>query len=180
MPKRKVFFSFDYDQDVLRVAQVKNMGAIEGNTLVSSNEWEEIKRGGDAAIKRWIDSNMENRSCLVVLIGEKTHESRWVNYEIKKAWNDGKGVVGIYIHNLKDPRNGPCSQGKNLFHNIYIDPTTHKITENTFVAMLYAHNKPLSNIVKCFDPKWYDAYGDIENHLESLIEEAISNRKLIN
>lgn len=179
MPKRQVFFSFDYDEDVFRVAQVKNMGAIEGNTLVSANEWEEIKRGGDDAIKRWIDRNMENRSCLVVLIGQKTHESRWVKYEIKKAWNDGKGIVGIYIHNLKDPRTGTASHGQNLFRNIYINSYTGKI-EDSLVGMLYSSNKPLSDIVKCFDPTWYDAYGDIENHLESLIEEAIFNRKLLN
>ena len=85
MPKRQVFISFDYDRDVLRVAQVRNMGALEGNTLISSNEWEQIKKGGDAAIKNWIDTNMQNRSCLIVLIGEKTHESRWVRYEIQTA-----------------------------------------------------------------------------------------------
>lgn len=41
---------------------------------------------------------------MVVLIGEDTAKRKWVKYEIKKAWNEGKGVLGIYIHNLKDPK----------------------------------------------------------------------------
>lgn len=174
MPKRQVFISFDYDRDVLRVAQVRNMGTLEGNTLISSNEWEQIKKGGDAAIKNWIDTNMQNRSCLIVLIGEKTHESRWVRYEIQKAWNDGKGIVGIYIHNLKCPRNGICNQGYNLFRDIKMDPQTKKV-DFSFATSLYGI--PLSNAIKCFNPNWYDAYGDIENHLESLVEEAIHARQ---
>lgn len=174
MPKRQVFISFDYDRDVLRVAQVRNMGALEGNTLISSNEWEQIKKGGDAAIKNWIDTNMQNRSCLIVLIGEQTHESRWVRYEIQKAWNDGKGIVGIYIHNLKCPRNGICNQGYNLFRDIKMDSQTKKV-DFSFATSLYGI--PLSNAIKCFNPNWYDAYGDIENHLESLVEEAIHARQ---
>lgn len=174
MPKRQVFISFDYDQDVCRVAQVKNMGALEGNTLISANEWEQIKKGGDAAIKNWIDTNMQNRSCLIVLIGEKTHESRWVKYEIQKAWNDGKGIVGIYIHNLKCPRNGTCNQGRNLFQDIKMNSQTKKI-DFSFVTSLYG--TPLSDVVKCFNPNWYDAYGDIESHIESLVEEAIQARR---
>ena len=175
MTKRQVFFSFDYDQDVFRVAQVKNMGVLEGNPLLSPNEWEEVKRGGDAAIKNWIDVNMQNRSCLVVLIGEKTHESRWVKYEIKKAWNDGKGVVGIYIHNLVCPRNGKSKQGKNLFQDIKMNTLTKKVSDDLLTIM---YGTPLSSIVKCFEPVWYDAYNDIANHLESLVEEAIKARQI--
>ena len=44
---------------------------------------------------------MAKRSCVVVLIGEKTAERKWINYEIKKAIELNKGIVGIYIHNLR-------------------------------------------------------------------------------
>ena len=42
------------------------------------------------------------RSCVVVLIGSETASRKWVQYEIEQGWKRGKGVVGIYIHNLKD------------------------------------------------------------------------------
>ena len=44
MPKRQVFYSFHYKNDVMRVQQIRNIGVIEGNIPVSSNTWEEIER----------------------------------------------------------------------------------------------------------------------------------------
>src|SRR5678810_232697 len=104
MAKRQIFYSFHFDNDVFRVQQIRNMGSLEDNKPVSANDWEEIKENGDAAIERWIEENMSYRSCVVVLVGSETSKRKWVKHEIKKAWNDGKGLVGIYIHNLKDPK----------------------------------------------------------------------------
>ena len=113
---RKVFFSFHYKPDNWRVAQVRNIGVIEGNKTVSDNKWETIAGRGDAAIKRWINKQMRDKSCAVVLIGHKTARRKWIKYEIKKAWKDGKGVVGIYIHNLKDKDEKKALKGKNPFN----------------------------------------------------------------
>ena len=99
---RKVFFSFHYEKDNWEASQVRNIGKIEGNPVASDNKWEEVKRDGNAAIKKWIDDNLKNRSCTIVLVGEETAGRKWINYEIKKSWEDGKGVIGIYIHGLKD------------------------------------------------------------------------------
>lgn len=48
---RKVFYSFHFKQDSQRVAKVKNMGVIEGQTILTSNEWEDVKAGGDSSIQ---------------------------------------------------------------------------------------------------------------------------------
>ncbi|MCC6448708.1 MAG: TIR domain-containing protein, partial [Chitinophagaceae bacterium] len=58
MPNRKVFFSFHFDNDVMRYHQIKNIGAIHGDEPVSATEWERIRRGCDSAIERWIDGQM--------------------------------------------------------------------------------------------------------------------------
>lgn len=121
MPKRQIFYSFHYDNDVFRVQQVRNIGALEDNKPVSANDWEEVKKKGDKAIEKWIEDNMNNRSCVVVLVGEETHKRPWVKYEIKKAWKDGRGLVGINIHNLKDPRTGTCLKGENPFEQFSIN-----------------------------------------------------------
>lgn len=52
MPKRQVFYSFHYDNDVFRVQQVRNIGAFEENEPVSPNQWEQVKKGGESAIKK--------------------------------------------------------------------------------------------------------------------------------
>ena len=161
---RKVFYSFDYKKDACRVQQVKQMGKLTGDEPVASNKWEEIKRSGDYAIKKWIEESLKSCSCLVVLIGEETASREWVQYEIKRAWELGKVVVGIYIHNLKDPNYGCCRRGENPFEKIYI-------------ADGFYGKKPLSDILKCYEPIYFAAYSDIQNNIERLIEEAIEIRR---
>jgi hypothetical protein len=36
------------------VAKIKNMGVVEGQTILSSNDWEDVKKGGHSAIEAWI------------------------------------------------------------------------------------------------------------------------------
>ena len=158
--KRQIFYRFHYDNDVFRVQQIRNIGALEDNKPVSHNEWETVKRGGDKAIEKWIDDNMKYRSCVVVLIGEDTHKRPWVKYEIKKAWEDGKGLLGIHINNLKDPKTGTCSKGINPF-----DQFTFK------------DNKGNIKTIPCKTPSVSDAYNSIKNNIESWVEEAITNRQ---
>ena len=91
--KRQVFYSFHFDNDVMRVWQIRKMGAIEGNEPVAPNNWEQIKRS-EYAVKKWIDDNMKYKSCVIVLVGSETASRKWVDYEIRKAWNEGKGLFG--------------------------------------------------------------------------------------
>ena len=157
---RNVFFSFHYKPDNWRVAQVRNIGAIEGNKPASDNKWEEVVGGGEKAIKDWINDNLKNKSCTIVLVGEKTSGRKWINYEIKKSWEDGKGVLGIYIHNLKNKDGEQSRKGKNPFSEFTIgeDKTN------------------FDKIVNCYDPpykKSTNVYNYIKENIEDWIEEAI-------
>lgn len=158
MAKRQVFYSFHYDNDVFRVQQIRNIGALEDNKPVSANDWEKVKKGGDKAIEKWIDDNMKYRSCVIVLIGEKTAQRPWVKYEIKKAWRDEKGLLDVHINNLKDPKTGTCSKGSNPF------------TQFTF-----KDKNGNVKIIPCKTPSSSDAYNDIKNNMEDWVEEAIEN-----
>jgi hypothetical protein len=159
MARRKVFYSFHFDNDVMRVQQIRNIGVIEGNTPVSSNDWEEIKRKGDAAVENWIDENMKYKDCVIVLVGQQTAYRKWVKREIEKAWEKEKGLMGIYIHNIRCPRTGTCTQGVNPFELFTLN-----------------NGNKLSSVVKCYDPNYRYAYNDIANNIENWIEEAIRIR----
>jgi hypothetical protein len=159
MAKEPVFYSFHFDNDVFRVQQVRNMGMIDGNEPTSPNDWEQVKRGGNATIERWIDDTMKYRRCVVVLIGSETATRPWVKYEIKKAWIEKRGLLGIYIHNLKCPRTGVSSKGPNPFDNWTVG------------------NQPMSSLVSCYDPNTYDTYGDISRNLEDWVQSAIAQAK---
>lgn len=156
---RKVFYSFHYDNDVFRVQQIRNIGILEGNSPTTANQWEHLKQKGDKAVQKWIDDNIHGKSCLIVLIGEETASRKWVQYEIVKAWNDGKGVLGIYVHNLKDPNTGIGKKGLNPFDKIKLD-----------------NGEKLSKYVRCFNPSSNNTYSDIASKIDGLIEEAINSR----
>ena len=158
--KRRVFYSFHYDNDVMRTQLVRHIGTLEGNEPVSKNEWETVKGRGDVAVRNWIDENMKYKDCVVVLIGSETARRPWVKYEIQKAWNDGRGLLGIYIHNLKDPRSGTCRKGDNPFNFVQAD-----------------NGIPLSAYVQCYDPNSWDAYNDIARNLENWVETAILEKR---
>ncbi len=160
MAKRNVFYSFHYDNDVNRVQMIRNMGALDGNEPATPNQWEQIKQGGEARIQQWIDNNMSGKSCVVVLIGEDTADRKWVRYEIKKAWDEGKGLVGIYIHNIKCMNSGTCSKGANPFDYVKTKFGT-----------------TLSSLVKVYNPTSSDAYNAIKGSIENWIESAIEARK---
>lgn len=160
---RKVFYSFHYKPDCARAARVRNMGVVDGNKPANDNDWETIARGGERAIQRWIDDQLDGKSCNVVLIGENTAGRKWIEYEIRKAWNTNKGVVGIYIHRLKDFDGNQSSKGSNPFMNFKMANSETK----------------LSSVIKAYNPPYVDSrdvYAYINNNLADWIEEAIAIR----
>ncbi|MBX4175972.1 TIR domain-containing protein [Streptomyces geysiriensis] len=158
---RNVFYSFHYVPDNWRVAQVRNMGVLDGNRPASDNDWEQVKKGGETAIRNWIDSQLRGRSCTVVLIGSGTAGRKWIKYEIEKSWNDGKGVLGIHIHALLDREGRQSVKGRNPFGDYVIGGVN------------------MSSIVKAYDPPFTSSqyvYGHIKANLAEWVEEAIDIR----
>jgi hypothetical protein len=102
---KSVFYSFHYDRDSWRVQEIIQMGALEGQTILNPQDWEAVKRRGDAAIKKWIEEQMAYKSAVVVLVGAQTASRPWVRHEIAYAWDNRKPLVGIRIHGLAD-KNG--------------------------------------------------------------------------
>ncbi len=115
---RKVFFSFHYERDVWRVGQVRNCNVVSDEDalgFIDSVEWEKIQRGGDEAIEQWINEQLKGTTATAVLIGTETASRPWVKHEILKSWNRGNGVVGIWIHNVRDESGNADDKGRNPF-----------------------------------------------------------------
>lgn len=137
------------------------MGVIEGNRPASDNDWEDVKKGGDKAIQNWIDTQIKGKSVAIILIGENTAGRKWINYEIEKSWNDGKGVFGIYVHNLKDLAGNQSSKGTNPFEAYILNDVS------------------MAKIVKSYNPPFSSSksvYNHIKENLSNWIEEAIEIR----
>ncbi len=160
---RNVFFSFHFQNDFWRTQQVRQMGNLLGQPLCRPNEWEEVKRKGDASIERWIDESLERKTCVIVLVGSETSERKWVRREIEKGWNAGKGVLGIRIHQLLDQNSTASAAGANPFESF------------TFGAQ----KRNLASIVPLVSPPGQDSkqvYGSIRDGIEDWIERAIAIR----
>jgi hypothetical protein len=154
---RKIFFSFHYERDAWRAGQVRNCNVVAGQDqygFIDAVDWESIKKKGDSAIERWIDDQLKNTSVTVVLIGAETADREWVQREIVKSWNRGNGIVGIWIHNIKDQDQKTDTPGRNPLEDF-------KLPDGTI----------LSSICKTYDwvigdgrknlGKWADEADDI-------------------
>jgi hypothetical protein len=92
-----------------------------------------------------------------VLIGSETAKRKWVLYEIQRAWELGKAVIGINIHNLKCPRAGYGKKG-----------------ENPFKAFTFKRGGKIV-VPPVYNPKPDDAYADIKANLSLWLENTINN-----
>jgi|GEM_PF-493366 hypothetical protein len=145
-----VFYSFHYAKDNWRVQQVRNIGVLENVDSVAAQEWESIRRNSVAAIKDWINQQMSYKRAVVVLIGSQTASREWVQYEIRRAWEFKKPLLGIRIHGLEDR-----------------DGLTSSCGENPFVKMGCWQ-------VPVFDPAGYGSaakYADIRRNLSTWVKQ---------
>jgi len=137
---RRTFFSFHYERDAWRAGQVRNSWVTQDRESAGfwdAAAWEEVKRRGDDAIHKWIDDQLKGTSVTVVLIGAETSQRKYVGYEITASHNKGNGMLGIYIHNMKDSKGNTDTKGANPFANWSIQQNGQKV--------------PLSSIYPTYD-----------------------------
>lgn len=155
------FYSFHHIPDCRRASRVRNLGVIDGNQPATDNDWEELKRGGDLVIRKWIADQMEGTSVAIILIGNSTDERLWIRYEIDKAWQDGKGVLGLHIHHLEDSGGNFAQKGASPFSGFYLN------------------GGPLDDIIKTYEPPYTSSTSCcnyIKENLADWVETAISIR----
>ena len=114
MAGRQTFFSFHYARDVWRATNVRKAGAVDASAAAGWNDaslWEATKRKGDSAIRQLINTGLAGTSVTAVLIGAQTSNRRWVEYEIQESINDGKGLLGVHIHTIKDQNQQTDTKG---------------------------------------------------------------------
>ena len=111
---RRVFFSFNHDDDIWRANQVRNANVVAGSHLAGffdHSEYEVAKKKGKEGIQRMILNHLKDTTVTVVLIGTKTANRPWVKYEIEQSIARKNGLLGIYIHHLKGPNKRSGSRG---------------------------------------------------------------------
>jgi Thoeris protein ThsB, TIR-like domain len=117
--KRRVFFSFHYQQDIWRANQVRQSwrfrreGEREAEGFFDGSLWERSKRQGDDNLKALIREGMKNTSVTCVLAGTFTYSRRWVRYEIARSVVKGNGLLNVKIHSMPDRTGYSSGAGPN-------------------------------------------------------------------
>ncbi len=97
MAKRKVFISYDYDND----KHYKNLlVAWDANKEFDFSFYDasvdvSVDSDNASAIKRVISANINDATYFLCIVGEKTQWSKWVAWEINKAVELKKRMVAV-------------------------------------------------------------------------------------
>lgn len=160
---RRVFFSFHFERDYWRVGQIRSHWLTkndhESAGYWDAAKWEEVRKQGDEAIKRWINNALDGASVTIVLIGAETASREWVDYEIKRSSEEKMGLLGIYIHNMKDINSFFDRKGVNPLDTwFYTNPDGSK--------------KYFSEVYKTYDWVGDRGYDNFANWVEDAAKQA--------
>lgn len=150
---RRVFFSFHYEDvssfraNVVRQSWVTHDRGKQ-DTFFDNSIWEKARTKGPGAIKDIIEEGMKGSTVTVVLIGARTHERRWVKYEILKSFERGNGIVGVHINRIKGKDGYITSRGLNPLERLkyLVSPEGDKIHFYDLVDQKWRGNGDLPQI----------------------------------
>lgn len=121
--KRRVFFSFHYQNDIWRVNQIRQSWRYqheqqrEAAGFFDASLWERAKRTSPDSLKSLIRDGIANTSVTCVLAGAETYQRRWVRYEIARSIVKGNGLFTVRISNILDQKSARSIAGD--------DPLSH-------------------------------------------------------
>ncbi len=116
---KRVYFAFHY-QDVIdfRANVVRNHNALTSAQKAGyfdASIWEKAKKTSDLALKRMINTEMNNTSVTAVLIGSDTYARTWVRYEIFHSIEIDNKLIGIHINSIEGKDGRTKKNGHNPF-----------------------------------------------------------------
>ncbi len=162
---KKVFFSFHY-QDVIdfRANVVRNHWLTKPDRqsagFFDSSIWESAKKTSDLALKRLINSGLENTSNTCVLVGTDTFNRRWVSYEIMKSVEKGNHIFCVHINSIKGKDGKTKSKGNNPLY---------------YLGYSFSSDGKKLNLHDYVDNKWIK-YPDLEGWSVKEVDEKYRNK----
>lgn len=113
MATKMIFVSYDYDNDKhyksMLLAWSRNT---EFDFYMNDQSTDVSIDSTDAgAIKRVISARINGATYFLCLVGKSTHKSKWVAYEVAKAVELKKRLVGVKIEKDNAPPAGLLNQG---------------------------------------------------------------------
>jgi hypothetical protein len=153
----KAFFCFDHRLDIQRARRVKNCWETRGGRasgFPKPEVWKKLAQKGEPAYLRWIENQVASADVCVVLIGSETNADTGVRHAMRLAHRLQKGLLGIYVHQIRGAFGEKQVKGKNPFETLFIVKDLRRVA--------------LSDIYPTYD--WLEDAGHF--HLQQWIEKA--------
>ncbi|MBE5934279.1 MAG: TIR domain-containing protein [Lachnospiraceae bacterium] len=107
MSKTKNIFVSHYHTDADKIENLKTILTKQGYMIKDSSIYEKKSpnnANNEEYIKSLIRPKIDWAGTEIVLIGKKTHESDYVNWEIEHAAREGKRIVGVFLQGETDSK----------------------------------------------------------------------------
>jgi hypothetical protein len=147
---RRVFFSFHYQADNWRASIVRNQWITKKDRVdagfFDAADWEEAQKTSDHALKIFIGKQLSGTSVICVCVGAETANRRWVRYEIQRAFKEGRGLLAVRVHKLKNAKKETAYFGANPFKSLWVE-----VLDGGNKAQLYELNPTDAKWVKSVD-----------------------------
>ena len=98
--QRNVFVSYDMDNDKGMVSFLTNQAKDDRFPFVFRDY--SVKEAYEEKWKSRVRTKISQTSAVIVAIGEKTHESKAIAWEIQEAHRQGKKVIGVRLRGSKN------------------------------------------------------------------------------
>ncbi|MFH1311507.1 MAG: TIR domain-containing protein [Nanoarchaeota archaeon] len=127
LPKRRVFISFHMENEA-QVGLLRHQATSDKFNLEFTDY--SVKEPFDGNWKRKCEERINQSSVFLCMIGAETYKRPSVLWEINKAYELGKKVIGVRIHkDRKDPIPGPLLRNKAKIINWKIEEIQNAIDE---------------------------------------------------
>ena len=98
--QRNVFVSYDMDNDKGMVSLLTNQAKDDRFPFVFRDY--SVKEPYEEKWKSRVRDKISQTSAVIIAIGEKTHESKAIDWEIREAHRQGKKVLGVRLRSKQD------------------------------------------------------------------------------
>jgi len=158
---KRVFFSFHYKDVVdFRANVVRNHWMTRLDREIcgyyDASIWESAQKQGDVALKRLINSGLEQTSNTCVLIGSQTYERPWVRYELLKSFKKGNHLFGVHINSIKSKDGKTKIKGPNPLE---------------YVGVTFSDSGLTATLWEKINDKWFE-YDKIDSSASYRVEVA--------
>lgn len=131
---RWTFFSFQFKADIWRVNVVRKSWVTRGEKdacgFHDMSLYGESSLDDEARIRRRIDRALEDSEVTVVLFGETTCDSKWVQYEIAESIARDNALIAVGISQIRDQRGETSFEGNNPFEKwVFEDDDTECLAD---------------------------------------------------